>query len=164
MFLPKTEGVDQLLDHLQEVGQLPRLRDHVMQVTVIDGLDQVLRLGEPGDHGAAAQRPELGDPRQELGARQPWHAQVRKHTGHFGILLDVFQRLQAIVGQQDREFSTEDTGERPQIVELVIDADDDRLGCVVGCWLFGVNDRQRAGSIGLAVRAVKGFAQRVTRL
>ena len=48
------ERVDQLIDDLQQIGELPRLRDHVVEMARVDRGDQLFGLRKPGDDRAAA--------------------------------------------------------------------------------------------------------------
>ena len=70
------ERLHERLDDLQQVLQLPRLRDHVVQVAGVDRRDQIVGFGIAGDDGAPAVRTDLRDAREpgwERGLRSSAH-------------------------------------------------------------------------------------------
>ena len=119
--------MDELLDDLQEIGQLPRLGDDVVQVAGVDRGDQLVGLGIPGDDRAPALRAKSRDVREQLGAGDARHAQIREHRDDVAVRFQHHERFLTVRGEQHVAARGEHAPERVQVLPIVVDADDDWL-------------------------------------
>ena len=144
----EAERVDELVDDLHEVGQLPRLGDDVVEVAGVDRRDQVLGLGVAGDDRAPAVRAQLGDAREQVRPGEARHAQVGEHDRDVRVVVDELDRLEAVVREQDAAPRPQHPPEVLQIRGVVVDAHDERLAGLVGARLGTVGNSQCEAIIG----------------
>jgi hypothetical protein len=60
------------------------------------------------------------------------------------MILNMLERVSAAGRQEHGATAAQPAAHGPQIIEVVVDTQDDRLARVLDHWLFRVDDRQRA--------------------
>ena len=106
---------------------VPRLGDVAVDAPEVDGLDQHVDVGEGGDDDADGVRADRAQGLQQVQAGHARHALVG-HDDRDVFRAGQLQRLLAAVGQPQGEHLAEVEAERVQVVRLVVDDEDGKLG------------------------------------